>query len=314
MKTNQPEFTCVVGVDVAKAKLDIALHNETFTIENNEIAIVTGLIDRLDPDNTLVVMEASGGDEKRLVSMLHQHNIAVSVVNPRRVRDFAKGIGKDAKTEPIDARVISFYGQVVNPSPQPAETEDQKKLGALVQRRRQVLNLIGQEKNRLQQVNDAEIAEFIRESIKSLKKQLTSIDQRLAQSLKQDTVNRRKIEILTSVKGIGPVAVSTLVAELPELGTLNRNEIAKLVGVAPMNNDTGRRSGKRRIGGGRSYVRRVLYMATLAATRFNPQIRKFYQRLLAAGKQKKVALVAALRKLVVLLNTLIKKDELWQAT
>lgn len=314
MKTNQPEFTCVVGVDVAKAKLDIALHNETFTIENNEIAIVTGLIDRLDPDNTLVVMEASGGYEKRLVSMLHQHNIAVSVVNPRRVRDFAKGIGKDAKTEPIDARVISFYGQVVNPSPQPAETEDQKKLGALVQRRRQVLNLIGQEKNRLQQVNDAEIAEFIRESIKSLKKQLTSIDQRLAQSLKQDTVNRRKIEILTSVKGIGPVAVSTLVAELPELGTLNRNEIAKLVGVAPMNNDTGRRSGKRRIGGGRSYVRRVLYMATLAATRFNPQIRKFYQRLLAAGKQKKVALVAALRKLVVLLNTLIKKDELWQAT
>ena len=303
---------CVIGVDVSKRKLDVAFEDELVTIENSERFIDKELISRIDRKSTIVVMEATGGYEQRLVSLLHRHNIALAVVNPRRVRDFAKGIGIDAKTDPIDASVIKFYGQVVNPAPQLAKSDDEKKLKALVERRRQLLDLIGQENNRLQQTADWEIENFIRKSLEALKKQLKLIDGRLAKCVQQDMINQRKIEIMQSVKGIGPVAISTFLAELPELGVLNRAQIAKLVGVAPMNNDTGQRSSKRRILGGRSYVRRVLYMATLVATRFNPQIQSFYQRLLRNGKEKKVALVAAMRKLLTVLNTLIKKDELWQ--
>lgn len=307
------EFTAVIGVDVAKAKLDIAFSDEKVSIKNTKQDILTELIDRIDSKSTIVVMEATGGYEERLVSLLHEHGISLAVVNPRRIRDFAKGIGMDAKTDPIDAGVIAFYGRVVKPAPQFAKSDEEKKLKALVERRRQLLDLIGQENNRLQQTADGEIEKYIRKSLEALKKQLKSIDARLAKCVQQDTANERKIEIMDSVKGIGPVAISTFLAELPELGELNRAEIAKLVGVAPMNNDTGQRSGKRRTMGGRSYVRRVLYMATLTATRFNPQIKSFYQRLLAKGKEKKVALVAAMRKLLTVLNTLIKKDELWQA-
>ena len=185
----------------------------------------------------------------------------------------------------------------------------------MVERRRQVLGLIGQEKNRLQQVDDADCKKLIQKSLEWLKKQLKTVDQRLAKVIKQPAAaNQRKVEILESAKGIGPVAVSTFLAELPELGELNGNEIAKLVGVAPMNNDSGQKPRKRKTFGGRSYVRRVLYMATLTATRFNPTIRKFYQRLLAKGKEKKVALVAAMRKLLTILNALIKKDELWKTS
>ncbi len=237
----------------------------------------------------------------------------MAVVNPRRVRDFASGIGKDAKTDPIDAQAIAFYGQVVQPNAQAAKTDEEKKLQALVGRHRQLLDLINQENNRLQQTADREIQGYIQESLETLKKQVKSIDERLAKCVKEDTANARKIEILESVQGLGPVAVSTFLAELPELGELNRGEIAKLVGVAPMNKDSGQASGRRTTHGGRSYVRRVLYMATLVATRFNPRIKAFYQRLLKAGKPKKLALTAAMRKLLTILNTLIKNDEIWNA-
>ena len=311
---SQESFDYVVGVDVSKAKLDVALPNEALTIENNTKAIQQ-LVDRMKSDSVIVVMEATGGYENQLVQALHNHGIALAVVNPRRVRDFAKGIGRDAKTDPIDARVIAFYGEIVKPAPQLAKSDEAKKLGALVERRRQLLGLIGQEKNRLQQVDDTDIKELIQKSLEMLKKQLKTVDQRLAKAIKTPgTNNQRKIEILESAKGIGPVAISTFLAELPELGELNRNEIAKLVGVAPINNDSGQQAGKRRTIGGRSYVRRVLYMATLSATRFNPTIRKFYQHLLANGKEKKVALVAAMRKFLTILNTLIKKDELWKTS
>jgi len=311
---SQESFDYVVGVDVSKAKLDVALPKEALTIENNTKAIQQ-LVDRMKSDSVIVVMEATGGYENQLVQALHNHGIALAVVNPRRVRDFAKGIGRDAKTDPIDARVIAFYGEIVKPAPQLAKSDEAKKLGALVERRRQLLGLIGQEKNRLQQVDDTDIKELIQKSLEMLKKQLKTVDQRLAKAIKTPgTNNQRKIEILESAKGIGPVAISTFLAELPELGELNRNEIAKLVGVAPINNDSGQQAGKRRTIGGRSYVRRVLYMATLSATRFNPTIRKFYQHLLANGKEKKVALVAAMRKFLTILNTLIKKDELWKTS
>lgn len=314
MRNDPSPFSVIVGVDVSKFKLDFAFADgqETWTIDNTLPKIVAELIGRIkNPQGTLVVMEATGGYEELLVGLLHQHDIAVAVVNPRRVRAFAAGIGKDAKTDPIDAQVLAFYGQVAKPAAQVAKSVDEQKLQALVERRRQLLDLINQENNRRQQTSDREILDYIQQSLESLKKQVKTIDERLAKCLAADNVNARKVEILESVKGIGTVTVSTLVAELPELGKLNRGEIAKLVGVAPMNNDSGQSSGQRRSFGGRSSVRRVLYMATLVATRFNSRIKAFYQRLLAEGKPKKVALTAAMRKLLTILNTLVKTDQHW---
>jgi transposase len=315
MQTENYSFSLFIGVDVSKTKLDIALPDSSkpFTITNSPEEVLTKLIARIEhPESTIVILEATGGYERELVATLHQHNIALAVINPRRVRDFAQGIGRDAKTDPIDAQAIAFYGKVVQPPPQIAKSEDDAKLTALVSRRRQLLDLVGQERNRYQQIADAEIRQSIEEVLNALKKQLKTMEQQIQKCVSKTKVHGRKVEILQSVKGLGPVSVSTLVAELPELGELNRSQIAKLVGVAPMNRDSGKTSGKRRTIGGRTYVRRVLYMATLAATRFNQRIKKFYQHLLAEGKPKKVALVAAMRKLLTILNTLIKKDELWQ--
>ena len=313
MKVEYP-FSQFVGVDVSKAKLDFAVDGirQTRSIDNAPEQIVREFIGQIKhPESTIVVLEATGGYEDLLVTLLHEHHIALAVVNPRRVRDFAAGIGRDAKTDPIDAQVIAFYGQVVKPAAQLAKSEEDRKLKALVERRRQLLDLINQENNRLKQTADREIREYIQQSLETLKTQVKTIDDRLAHCVQANTANARKVEILDSVKGLGPVAISTLLAELPELGELTRGEIAKLVGVAPMNKDSGQASGRRRTFGGRSYVRRVLYMATLVATRFNPRIKSFYQRLLADGKPKKVALMAAMRKLLTILNTLIKNDELW---
>jgi len=314
MKMTQKDYSLVIGIDVSKAKLDIAWgpNGPLETIENTDQDIARLLIKKIeDPVNTLIVMEATGGYESGLVEMLHKSNLSLAVVNPRRVRDFAKGIGLDAKTDLIDAKVIAHYGEVVKPKEHVAKTDSEKKLEALVTRRRQLLDLTHQESNRLKQTRDKEIQKLIRQTIKTLEKQTQTVDRLIAEAVAADQQNARKIEILQSVKGVGAVTVSTFLAELPELGTLNRGQIAKLVGVAPMNNDSGNRSGKRKTIGGRSSVRRVLYMATLTATRFNPKIRAFYIRLLAKGKPKKLALVAAMRKLLTILNTLIKKDELW---
>lgn len=311
---NQSEYTSIIGVDVAKDKLDITLNGKVITIKNQKKEIQKKFLDKhSNPQSTLVVVEATGGYESTLVHVLQEKNVPVAVVNPRRVRDFASALGLDAKTDSIDAGVIAHYGQVAKPQPLVAKSEHQKKTEALVDRRSQLLDLINQEQNRLTQCDDNEIAGFIRKSIKSLKKERDLIDKRIADQLANDEQNARKIQILRSCKGVGVVTVSTLIAKLPELGTINREAIAKLVGIAPMNNDTGKSTGKRFIFGGRACVRKVLYMATLVATRFNPQIKSFYQRLLAAGKLKKIALVAAMRKLLTILNSLVKQDQLWIA-
>jgi len=307
-------FSQFVGVDVAKATLDFvdAEGKLKGSIPNSAEPIVSQLIKAIkDPQSTLVVVEATGGYENLLVTTLQQHGIAVAVVNPRRIRDFASALGRDAKTDPIDAGVIAYYGQVAKPAPQEPKTEEAKKLQTLVERRRQLLDLINQENNRLQQTADTEIKESIQKVLETLKTQVKTIDERLAKAVQQDSQHARQVEILESVKGLGPVTICTLLALLPELGVLNRAEIAKLVGVAPMNHDSGESTGRRRTCGGRSYVRRVLYMATLVATRHNPRLKDFYQRLLKAGKLKKVALIAAMRKLLTILNTLIKNDTLW---
>lgn len=314
MKNESESFALSVGVDVSKPHLDVYFPDSRMglRIDNSEGAIATNLVKELKKrKNVLVVMEATGGYECTLVKVLQQRKIAVAVVNPRQVRDFAKGIGRDAKTDPIDAEVLSLFGQVVQPAPMAAKSEDEEKLAALVTRRRQLIDLINQEKNRLRQTCDREIQGFIRKSLESLQKQLEEIDSRLEKCVANDTANARKVEILKSAKGMGPVVISTFLTELPELGELNREEIAKLVGVAPLNRDSGARHGKRYIGGGRSYVRRMLYMATLVATRHNIKIKRMYQHLLARGKLKKVAIVACMRKFLTILNTMIKNDMLW---
>lgn len=306
-------FSTFIGIDVSRSKLDIAVADGkgTVTIDNTQTAILSWIGQLEDTSCTLVVMEATGGYEALAVKLLHSHNIALAVTNPRQVRDFAKGIGRDAKTDAIDAEVLAVFAKVVGPAPQAAKSDEQIKLGALVERRRQLLDLISQEYNRSLQTIDDDIKTSIQEVLESLKQQLKTIDKQLAKAVQSNAASARKVEILQSVKGLGPVAVSTFIAELPELGQLNRGQIAKLVGVAPMNRDSGQSQGQRRTQGGRSYVRRVLYMASLVATRFNKAIKVFYQRLLSKGKPKKLALTAAMRKLLTILNTLVKDNVLW---
>ncbi len=212
----------------------------------------------------------------------------------------------------MDARVISKYADVVVPQPMATKSDHDLKHGALVARRNQLLELINQESNRLKQAWDEDAKQSIQDVLETLKKQLKDLDAKLAKMLQKDDENKRTIEILQSVKGVGPVMISTVLAELPELGKLNRGEIAKLVGVAPINRDSGSKSGKRFIGGGRNQVRRVLYMATIVAIRHNPAIKTFYAHLKSKGKESKVAIVACMRKFIGILNLLIKTDQLWE--
>jgi transposase len=314
LKMNKLNCNVFIGVDVSKDKLDFAYYGspKAVTIENTEKDIVAKLIEVIQQkDDTLVVMEASGSYESLLASLLHQHHVPVAVVDGGRVRKFIKGVGQDAKTDAIDAKMIAYYASVVKPKPQLAKSEEDEKMTALVDRRQQLLKLISQEKNRLQQTRDLEIKALILKSLKSLRKQLETIDKRLEKCVSQSTKNARKIEIIQSISGFGPVITSMLICRLQELGTLNRQQIAKLVGVAPINNDSGKKFGSRTTFGGRCKVRRAIYMAALVGTRYNPRIKEFYYRLKEKGKPSKVALIACARKLLIILNTMIKNDELW---
>lgn len=302
-------------MDVSKAKLDVYRSNtkksETINNEEADIEHFCKSFKRVEKP-VMVVVEATGGYETLLLRYLAKHGVKAAVVNPRQVRDFANGIGMDAKTDRIDAQVIARFAEVVKPSPIAMTGEHDQKHSSLVTRRSQLLQLINQEANRLKQCWDADAKQSIQKTLEFLRKEAKSIDEQLAKMLASDDANKRTIEILRSVTGIGPVTISTVIAKLPELGKLNRGEIAKLVGVAPINHDSGTKSGKRFIFGGRCYVRRILYMATLSAVRTNPTIRAFYQHLKSRGKESKVALVACMRKLITILNLLIKTDQLWQ--
>jgi transposase len=315
MKSNNAKGKIFVGVDVSKATLDVYRPDthEFLQVDNSDDAIAA-LCSQLQKKKrqVMVVMEGTGGYEHLLLTQLAAHHLEAAVINPRRIRDFAKGIGLDAKTDPIDAQVISRYAEVVVPQPMAMKSDHELKHGALVARRNQLLELINQENNRLKQSWDNDAKQSIQNVLELLKKQLKDIDSKLAQMLQADTENKRAIEVMQSAKGVGPVMISTVLAELPELGKLNRGEIAKLVGVAPINRDSGKKSGKRFIGGGRGQVRRVLYMATLVAIRHNPVIKAFYTHLKSKGKESKVAIVACMRKFITILNLLIKTDQLWE--
>lgn len=314
MKT---QFARVIGVDVASLKLDIndSAGKIKSSLPNTVDAVTKHLIEKIDDRlSTLVVCEATGSYEHVLVDACHVAGIAICVANPRQVRDFAKGHGFLEKTDSIDAFMIRRFGEDVEVHLSEPRSPEQRAHQALVRRRMQVLELLSQEQNRQGQTQDRLALQLIKESIEQLKNQLKRIDDQLAEMLRERAKVDPNVEILQSVPGVGVVTVSTLLTELPELGKLSRSKLAKLVGVAPMARQSGKVDKKRKARGGRSQVRCVLYMATLVATRHNPLIREFYQRLLRRGKEKKVALIAAMRKLLTILNDMVRHGRRWQET
>lgn len=301
-----------IGIDVAKTHLDVAVEGgQTWRTVNDEEGI-TGLVTQLREQRpTLVVLEATGGYERDVTAALADASIPVAVVNPRQVRDFAKATGVLAKTDVLDAKVLARFAATVQPEPRTLADAQAEELRDLLTRRQQVVGMLTAEKNRLKQATRI-VRPRIKEHIAFLEAELDESDRGLDGLLHASPVWRERENLLRSVPGIGPVVSATLVAALPELGQLSRKQIAKLVGVAPLNRDSGRYRGRRVVWGGRADVRRVLYMAALVATRSNPVIRALYQRLLEAGKPKKVALVACMRKLLVILNAMLKHRTPWQ--
>ena len=301
-----------IGIDVSKKKLDVAARptGEFMSFSNNDdgISCVVDFVKSFFP--TLIVLEATGGLETATVGMLADKGLPVVVINPRQVRDFAKATGKLAKTDEIDAHLIARFGEAVRPELRLLKDQDAQKLAALITRRRQIVGMITAEKNRLHAAPKW-TSKDIQTNISWLEKCLKKVDKDLQNLLKKSPVWREKDEILRSNPGVGPVLSMTLLSGLPELGTLNRKEIAALVGVAPLNRDSGLFRGKRMIWGGRANIRSVLYMSVICAMRFNPAIKIFYERLRLAGKLHKVAITACMRKLLVILNTMIKNHTCW---
>lgn len=303
---------CWVGIDVAKAELVVAIapQDEVFTVENREDA-VTALVVRLrkvKPQR--IVLEATGGYETLVATALAAAQLPVAVVNPRQVRDFARSTGQLAKTDTIDAGILAAFAQAVQVEVRPLPDQEARALHAVVSRRRQVVEMLAAERQRLP-LADRAVAPSIREMIRVLERQVQDLDDDLQQRLRESPVWREAQDLLKSIPGVGDVLAATLLALLPELGQLNRKAIAKLVGVAPLNRDSGQWRGKRQVWGGRGPVRGVLYMAALVGTRFNPVLKRFYERLLAAGKPKKLALTACMHKLLLILNAVLRTHQPW---
>ena len=301
-----------VGIDVSKAQLDVAVRptGKRWTLPYDQTGI-EGLIPQIvDLEPALVLLEATGGLELPLVAALAAAALPVVVVNPRQVRDFAKATGTLAKTDTLDAGVLAHFADAVRPEVRPLKDAETQVLNSLTARRRQVMTMLVSEKNRLGTAIGA-VSPRIEAHIAWLEQELSDLDKGLRQTLRRSPVWREKDDLLRTVPGVGEQISLTLLANLPELGTLNRRQIAALVGVAPYNRDSGALRGKRAVWGGRSRVRAVLYMGALVASRHNPAIRDFYQRLLAAGKPKKAALVASMRKLLVILNGMLKHGSPW---
>jgi transposase len=302
-----------VGIDVAKDSFDVASDPAGLALSlPNDPRGRQKLLDILQTHAVaLIVLEATGGYERDLAADLLHAGWKVVVANPRQVRDFARGIGKLAKTDAMDAHVLARFAQVVQPQPRRQVSQQAEVLAELVMRRRQVTDLLTQEYNRLPKVRHALVRNSLQKSIESLQKQILKLDKLLRHHIDSDDGLRRKDEIVQSVKGVGPGTSAMLLGRLPELGRLNRQEIAALVGVAPWDIRSGKWAGKSRIFGGREEVRTTLYMAALAAIRCNPALQTFYHRLISAGKLFKVAITACMRKLLVILNTLVRNDCLW---
>jgi transposase len=301
-----------VGIDIGKEKIDFAVHtsDKHWSFNNDDAGIAKTVKAISDMSPSLVVMEATGNYQAPLVAALAIARIVPAVVNPRQVRDFAKATGRLAKTDVIDAQVIAHFAAAIHPTPRSLSGDQSQELKNVVARRRQISDMLTAEKNRFGSAHKS-VKPRIQAHINWLQEELRKIDDDLHRVIQESPIWREKDDLLQSVPGIGPVAAATILTQLPELGTLNRRQIAALVGVAPFNRDSGKLRGKRRIWGGRSTVRAVLYMAALVATKHNPAIRTFYERLCASGKAKKVAITACMRKLLTILNALLKHRVSW---
>jgi transposase len=302
-----------VGIDVSKSQLDIAVRPDgtRWSVANieAEIAKVVETLSVASPQ--VIVIEATGGMEVPAVAVLSQAGLPVVVVNPRQVRDFAKAVGRLAKTDRIDAEILAHFGEAVRPEIRSLKDEETQTLTALVTRRRQVIEMLTAEKNRLG-ISPKVVHKDIKQHIDWLQARLEDINRQLTTTVRQSPVWREQDNLLRSVPGVGQVLSVSLITGLPELGTLSRRQIAALVGVAPLSRDSGQFRGKRIVWGGRAHIRSVLYMAALSASRTNPSITRFYRRLVEAGKKPKVALTACMRKLLSILNAIMKTRTPWQ--
>jgi transposase len=307
-----------VGIDVSKDTLDVQVRpSDAQWREANDEAGIRSLVVRLQAAAPAqIVIEATGGYELAVVSALAAAGLPVIVVNPRAVRDFARATGQLAKTDQLDAGILARFAEQVRPEIRPLADAEQQELDALLTRRRQLIEMLTAEKNRLQQVfvaRGTRVKKSLTAHIAYLTRELGRAETDLGDLVRQSPIWRERDDLLQSAPGVGPVLSFTILAALPELGRLDRKAIAALVGVAPLNRDSGMFRGKRMIHGGRAPVRTALYMGALVATRHNPVIRAFYQRLLAAGKPKKVALTACMRKLLIILNAMVRQQSPWSA-
>jgi len=306
------QTSAYVGIDVSKGRLDVAIgeQGEFWNVVNDEKGIAK-LVDRMKAEQPeLVVLESTGGLELPVMTELYASKVRVALVNPGRVREFARSIGLLAKTDKLDARLLARFAEAVKPAVTRMPDEQEQHLIALVTRRRRLIEMLVAEENRLITVR-LSLRENLEEHITWLRQALKDLNREMREFIRQFPIWKDKEDLLQSVPGVGPVTASTLLAELPELGTLDRKRIAALVGVAPFNDDSGHRRGKRKIKGGRSSVRNVLYMAALSSSRFNPILRPFYKRMIQRGKLKKVALTACMRKLLTFLNAIIRDQKRW---
>jgi transposase len=303
-----------VGIDVSKAEFAIAIHpsGERWTSQTTSDGIDDVVRRLLSVGPTVIVVEATGGYERALVAACAAALLPVAVVNPRHVRAFAQALGRTAKTDAIDADVLALFGARVQPAVRPIPDAATQAFAALVGRRRQLLEMLGAEQRRLEQATTNAVRRDLRNHIRWLARRVKDVDDEIGGAIQGSPIWRVQEDLLRSVPGIGPTVARTLLAELPELGHLDRRAIAALVGVAPFNRDSGQWRGRRMIHGGRASVRTALYMSALVATRHNATLKRFYQRLRAAGKPSKVALVAVMRKLLTIINAMIKHQSCWQ--
>jgi transposase len=312
----QPATTpSFVGIDVSKDRLDVHVRpsGQAFAIARDSKGLEQLVSDLRALAPALIVLEATGGFELTVAAALAAAGLPLAVVNPRQIRDFARATGRLAKTDALDAQIIALFAERIRPDPRPLADADSQTLAELVARRRQVIAMIGMESNRLHQARDPRVQRTIKATLKTLEAQLAQLGREINDTVKGSPAWRAADDLLTSVPGVGNITSFTLIADLPELGQLDRRRIAALVGVAPINRDSGQMRGRRTIAGGRTDVRNALYMAALSAIRWNPVISEHDQSLVERGRPKKVALVACMRRLLGILNAIIRTKTPWQS-
>jgi transposase len=305
-----------VGIDVSKDRLDVHVRpaGQTLTVARDSEGLEQLTNELRDLAPALIVLEATGGFEITVAAALANAGLPLAVVNPRQIRDFARATGRLAKTDTLDAQVIALFAERIRPDSRPIADADSQTLAELIARRRQIVEMIGMETNRRRQARNPRVQRTLKATLETLEAQLAELDRDIDDTIKRSPVWRAADDLLTSVPGVGDVTAHTLIADLPELGQLDRRRIAALVGVAPINRDSGQMRGKRTIAGGRADVRNALYMAALSAVRWNPVISKQYRSFVERGRPKKVALVACMRRLLGILNAIIRTKTSWQCT